>query len=543
MDCITRQHIGKYTYLYESLSFRDEQGRPRKKKIKIGKVDPKTGHEIYYEDFLDRMAQAGIHFAVQEVERMPADRTPQELTLEILLSVRSYGSYYLLTNIAEKIGLLPVLSKTLPKTWQQLFNLACFMVATGDPLMYCADWLSQTTAEGVKNLTSQRISELFSNIQESDRNHFYNAWMAHVLEIDYIALDISSISPYSELMQLSEWGYNRDHGDLRQINMCMLLGETTQLPIYQTIYRGSLKGVITLQTTLNEVSLLWPEVMPKIVMDKGFFSTKNINAMLLHEQSEPQWRFPFLMSVPFTSGYAKSVIAGEKKDMDTIENTILTSEGAIRGVHKLCNWPGIGPKFHTFIYFNPAKAQKDKNELYAYVTELKQAAAKDPGNDRLRSEFDKYLIIRNSSLREGGHTITIRNDVIDQKLETTGWLVIVSNYTDNAQEAIDIYRSKDFVEKGFDRLKNAFDLHRLRVHEDERAQNKVFCGFIALILASAIDKRMKDQQLYSRYTMTEMLRKVAQIKMATVNGVRVLQPITKEQSTILKAFDVPEPVG
>lgn len=89
MACITRQHIGKYTYLYESVSFRDEQGKPRNKKIKIGKVDPKTGHEIYYEDFLGRMAQAGIPFAVQEVERMPTDRTPQELTLEILSSVRS----------------------------------------------------------------------------------------------------------------------------------------------------------------------------------------------------------------------------------------------------------------------------------------------------------------------------------------------------------------------------------------------------------------------------------------------------------------------
>ena len=543
MACITRQHIGKYTYLYESESFRDKQGRPRNKKTKIGKINPKTGREIYNEEYLDRMAQAGTPFAPLEPDPIPTDRTVKDLTREILASVRSYGGYYLLTGTAEKTGLLPVLSKTLPKVWQQIFNLACFMVAAGDPLMYCADWLSQTTMEGVKNLTSQRISELFSYIQESDRNRFYNSWMEHVQEIDFIALDITSISSYSKLMQLWEWGHNRDHENLPQINMCMLLGETTQLPIYQTIYRGSLKDVTTLQTTLKEVSLLWPDVKPKIVMDKGFFSKKNINAMLLREQSEARWLFSFLLAVPFTSGYAKKVVASEKKNIDTIENTILTSEGAIRGVHKLRSWPGIEPKLHTFIYFNPTKAQKEKDELYAYVTELKQVAEKDPVNKKLRPEFDKYLIIRNSSRREDGYTINIRNDVINKRLETSGWLVLVSNYIDNAQKSIDIYRSKDFVEKGFNRLKNTFNLHRLRVHKDERTQNKVFCGFIALILASAIDKTMKDHQLYSRYTMTELLRKVSQIKMATVNGEKILQPITKEQSTILKAFGMPKPVG
>jgi len=543
MASITKQRVGKYTYLYESVSFRDELGRPRNKKTKIGKVDPKTGRDIYTPEYVERMAQEGVSLPGPEPAFTSSELTPKELTREILSSVRSYGAYYLLSSIAEKTGLIGALSNALPKVWEQILHLAYFMVATGDPLMYCADWLSQTTDEDIKNVTSQRISELFSKIEEPDRHRFYHAWMSHVREIDYIALDITSISSYSELMQLCEWGYNRDHEDLKQINMCMLFGETTQLPIYQTIYQGSLKDVSTLQTTLKEVTLLWPDVTPKIVMDKGFFSKKNIQSMLLHEQPEVQWHYSFLISVPFTSGYAKKLVEGEKKDIDSIENTILTSEGAIRGVHKLRSWPGIGPKLHTMVYYNPAKAQKEKNELYAYVTELKQLAQTDPENKKLKSEFDKYLITRSSSIHEDGHTINIRKDILDKKLETTGWLVLISNDIHDAQKAIDVYRSKDFVEKGFDRLKNTLDLYRLRVHGDERAQNKVFCGFIALILASAIDKCMKDKKLYSKYTMTEILRKVAQVKMATVNGERIFQPITKEQSAIFNAFDVVEPVG
>ena len=46
MTCITRQHVGKYTYLYESTSYVDELKRPRNTKIKIGKIDIKTGKPV-----------------------------------------------------------------------------------------------------------------------------------------------------------------------------------------------------------------------------------------------------------------------------------------------------------------------------------------------------------------------------------------------------------------------------------------------------------------------------------------------------------------
>lgn len=64
--------------------------------------------------------------------------------------------------------------------------------------------------------------------------------------VSYIALDITSISSYSQLMKSCEWGYNRDHENLPQINLCMLFGEESMLPVYQTAYTGSLKDVTTL---------------------------------------------------------------------------------------------------------------------------------------------------------------------------------------------------------------------------------------------------------------------------------------------------------
>ncbi len=59
MTCISRQNVGKYTYLYESVSFRDQNGRPRNKKVSIGKIDPDTGRPVFKKEYLERMASAG----------------------------------------------------------------------------------------------------------------------------------------------------------------------------------------------------------------------------------------------------------------------------------------------------------------------------------------------------------------------------------------------------------------------------------------------------------------------------------------------------
>ena len=101
MASITRQHQGTYTYLYESFSYRDEQGRPRNRKTKIGKQDPKTGKPLYTPDYLERIRQAGKPLPVSVFDGI--DGFEQRMR-EALDSVRDYGLFYFLKHLAEKTG-------------------------------------------------------------------------------------------------------------------------------------------------------------------------------------------------------------------------------------------------------------------------------------------------------------------------------------------------------------------------------------------------------------------------------------------------------
>jgi hypothetical protein len=141
----------------------------------------------------------------------------------------------------------------------------------------------------------------------------------------------------------------------------MLFGEDSRLPVYQTVYSGSLRDVSTLRATISEFSALTGANEIMVVMDKGFYSAKNVKMLLGEEEGKPLCRF--LLSVPFTGKFAKDQIESERKDIDRIENVILTNGVPIRGIHKLRVWDS-GIKLNTHVFFNPEKAVKERNELF-----------------------------------------------------------------------------------------------------------------------------------------------------------------------------------
>jgi transposase len=403
--------------------------------------------------------------------------------------------------------------------------------------MYCEEWLASNAGFDVGNMSSQRISDLLLAFGCPQRNSFYQAWYNLIREKEYIALDITSVSSYSEQIESCEWGYNRDGEDLRQVNICMLFGEDSKLPVYQTLYSGSLRDVSTLKTTIEEFAAITGATEIMTVMDKGFFSAKNINMRLSEDEGR---RYKFLISVQFTSRFAKSQVESERKDIDRIENVILTNGVPIRGVHKLRAWNGE-TKLNTHVFFNPEKAVKERNELFGYVMSIARKAGADPDNTKLASEYKKYLVVRKSKQAQNGVTVSIREDVIAAELQTVSWFILVSNQIEDVQTAHDIYRMKDVVEKSFLKYKNSLGLGRLRVHSDDRMQNKIFVAFIALIIASAIHETMKRAELFKNMTFDRLILTLAKLKSATVNGNTVLRPVIKEQVEIFNAFDIPSP--
>jgi transposase len=383
-------------------------------------------------------------------------------------------------------------------------------------------------------MSSQRISELLAAIDRQSREQFFKDWCACRGDREYLALDITSTSSYSELIEDVEWGYNRDGENLAQVNICMLMGEQSRLPIYETVFAGSIRDVSTLYATMTEFKEVAGDKPILAVMDKGFYSKKNIDMLRTDRQK-------FIVSVPFTTTFAKKMVESERKDIDRITNTIIVGANSMRAVTKKRAWYGTGD-VHAHVYYNAKKALGSREALYANVIILKEEAESDPQKYSKNKEHRKYLNIRKSASAASGYTVTIREKTVTEELSTSGWVVLISNETEDAKRAMQIYRAKDIVEKGFLRLKKSLDLGRLRVHSEERMLNKVFVGFISLILLSELDKVMLEKGLYRNMTMQQMIRRLSKLRAVYVAGSRIVYPVTKEQRHIFDTFGVSPPM-
>ena len=523
MSSIIKNKSGNNVYLYESTSFRNKEGKVRNKRRIVGKVHPETGEYIFKPEYLE---EKGINTFGS------SNHDKRIYTVNDVKSsnVKEYGVFLLLDEISKQVGLSETLEQIFPASHKEILNLAFYIVSSGEPALYCEDWLYRSEHYPSKELSSQRVSELLLSITPGERNAFFEKWSSYRLENEYIALDTTSISTYSHQINDAEWGYNRDKEKLPQINVCMLLGEKSRLPIFQVTYSGSLKDVSTLKQTLRLSSNLNLENI-SVVMDKGFASLKNIKGMLVKKSG-----MRFLIALPFNMTFPKRQIASESKDIDCIQNTILVGHDVLRGVTKKRKF--YGHDVYSHIYLNVDMATQAKDKLFSKVQRVIDRVKEDSTIIESDTEVKKYLIVRKSSKSTEGYTINIREEVIQKELAHSGWLVLVSNHIEHARDAIMLYREKDAVEKGFQYMKNCLDLARLRVHSDNAMQNRIFIGFIALILTAHIHKIMSDKSLYAKWTMKKMIKALARLKVHYIKNDRIITPITKEQRLIFDAFNI-----
>ena len=124
MASITKQNVGKYTYLYESVSFWDPvKKRPDNDKKRIGKIDIETGEPVYVQEYIDKLASEGQSTEGMKIwdrtgktlNRGVAGRSSEaDIARAVLGSVQDFGAVYFLRELAERIGMLGALREALP---------------------------------------------------------------------------------------------------------------------------------------------------------------------------------------------------------------------------------------------------------------------------------------------------------------------------------------------------------------------------------------------------------------------------------------------
>lgn len=494
-----------YVY-YTKKTYRNDSGKVRSDRILIGRKKDENKmvpNQKYYEIY-------------------------NAIPITIPDTIRNYGNTYLLNKILKKLGIIEILKRNLSEEYKETVIMAMYMISNGNVMQYISNWCEENYLEYNLNITSQIASKIFAKIDYDKRMKFFKEWSKVKIEDEYLAYDITSISSYADI-DIVEYGYNRDKEELPQINLGMYYGEKSRLPVYYNVYSGS----ITDKTELEYMFLNCEELnieKVRYVMDKGFFSSKNLK---FFDNNNLKIIIPVSLNLKYTKELLKKY---RKEKMCDSRNRVPKQE--LFAVSINTDKYGIKSKVH--IYYNGQKDLDESNALFEKLEKYEEQLKKCKKAPIDNKKYTKYF---NINVKENGKFEYVRKDnVINEELSKYGYLILLNNDEEmNSLDTINIYRDKDCIEKSFDDLKNSIDMKRLKVHRRETMEGKIFVAFIGLVIKSYMQKELKDYIRERNLTIQDILNELKKIKVLEKGTTKVLmQPLTKTQKEILEAFDIDE---
>jgi transposase len=519
------------TYAYQSISHWDkEKKQSRAKRTLIGRVDPISGEVV-------PTRKKATPEAMDAPKRGPVPTTN--------VSRSFYGATYLLDGIGEKLGITADLKKCFPDTFNQILSTAYYLLLEEkSPLSRFSKWAALHKHPYGKDIPSQRSSELFASITEEERYSFFHLQGKRRSEKEYWAYDTTSISSYSQCLKQVRYGVNKEDDHLPQINLALLFGEESNLPFYYRKLPGNITDVTTAKNLIADMSFLEYKKI-KLVMDRGFYSEDNINALY-------QNHLKFLIATKLSLKFVKTALDPVR---DTLRSwTNYNQKYDLYACTQKINWtysqnrPYKGDtlkgerRMYLHLYFNSERAMEDEKELHIRLCILQteiESGKRNPENEKL---YAKYFDIKTTPVR--GTKVVAKQKAMDEAKQNYGYFALLSNEIKDPIEALEIYRNKDLVEKAFGNLKERLNLRRLSVSSDASLDGKLFVEFIALIFLSYLKKKMQDHDLFKRFTMQGLLDEFDIIECFEQPGAELrLGEVTKRQMALFETLGVPLPTS
>jgi transposase len=436
-----------------------------------------------------------------------------------------------------------VLKESFPEICEEILYLSLYQVLEAKPLYLFKPWAEMTYMEEPLALSSQKISRLVEEIgtREDLRDRFFHSWIKRQGDIHAIIFDITSLSSYSRLIEYLEWGYNRDRDKLPQINLGLILGQPSQLPIAYRIYPGSISDVTTLRNILILLDYLGVRDFT-FILDRGFYSSANIK-----EMDEEQIRF--VLPLSFSTKMATQLISKHHRDLQSPLNGFYHKKRPMFHVKKEITIADVPLYAHLF-HDEKRKADEVEHLMRQIVEVESRVEGKEFWEKEAVEEYMEQTFKGISRLfvitGEAPHFVLQRKPkAISRLMNRMGKTVLVTNDpVPGREEILNLYRRKDALEKMFDVIKNELESGRLRVSSKEATEGRIFLTFLSLILYSEVSRVMKEKNLYKTYTISEALFELKKLRLVTLtNGKNYLTEVSKKQRNLFEKFELPIPVA
>lgn len=501
-----------YTYQNEWDPSKKRSHRTQCKKVGTVLSGGKTGRVRWDADFLSAYPDLEL-YACERVRRGTKGKkeifsyvfTPlseEGITLKQASSIRKLhaGATWALDQIVAStpIGRALRAAFSAHKDYLKILSVAYYLILNANNNVDRYDTFAEVTRlPWHGTLSASAVSRLFARIQPSQIELFLtkvkDAWLRDSAGSQLVlALDSTSISSYSKKLANVERGRNKDEDDLPQINLLMLVDAHSGLPIFYRYYDGNVPDVMTVRLVIADNARLNIKNV-RLVSDKGYSSTKNINDCLRNNVD-----FIFNMKCGLTGSLTQSIINDCRRKLLDLNNRDWFTR--VYACTQAIPWKydpmpikdkraanDAAETLYWHVYYDPRIADIEQQNLLERIDRIQQKIEEEIPLDENEEDLRKELF----RVKKNGFGWEIVNSRVQKKISYKGYRVLLSNCESNAREAFLQYNERWVVEDTFKTLKSRLGCSRLRVSDERSLVGKIFVQFLAASISMLVRYRLK----------------------------------------------------
>ena len=368
----------------------------------------------------------------------------KETTPPEVRSVTEYGNAALLHEAMKDIQ--PVLKEGFPESWEEIYVLSMLRVTDNIPLKRVeSSWQKLYNINSIEpNLKPNSLSKMLHSVgvNREGQGVVFKSLLDQSQQLVY---DLSYMFSRSMNISQAEKGYNKDKIHVPQINIALLCSAESGLPTMIRSLPGSVKDIATLYNSISEIDLR----DKLLILDRGFFS-EDVFA--------------------FVDSRKISYLIPARRNSH-LYDTRIHLNGHFRYHDRLikCGSRNVGGK-HLYLFEDQVLLFEEQDTLYEHL--------------------DKGKITKND---------------LQEEMRKAGRILIVSNKEMSEQEAYELYKKRESVEKRFDTYKSTLSADRLYLQDNESVFGHVFIGFLSLYAYCKLELLLKKAKLNRKMTPIDLL--------------------------------------
>lgn len=497
------------------------------KRAVIGKLSPGDERKMYPNgNFLKYFPTAELSHINRDVSRSCCLRI---------------GSWLVIKDIIRHYDLFGLVEDIIGRDAGLFLDLAAFsIVSENNAGQHYPDYAYNHPlfTQDMRVYSDSKVSEFLSAMPEWCSVEFLDRWNEkrdHREKI-YISYDSTNKDCQAGDIEMLEYGHSKSGKGLPVFNFSVAYDKTNRVPLFYEAYPGSIVDVSQLQYMLEKAKS-YGYRRCGFILDRGYFCKSNIQYM-------DSCGYEFIIMVKGKKRLVSELVLQHKGSFEVDRSCFIKGHRIYGKTVKAKLFADDEHDRYFHLFHSTALQHSQRSSLELDLERMGKMLGKyrmKPVQlpDAYEHYFELYYNEQNNVLVHWKE----RADVIQQELSLCGYFSIVTSEKMSAQDAMDLYRSRDSSEKLFRSDKTFLGNRSLRTYSQQSAEAKIFIEFVALIIRNRFYTLLKDEtermdERPNYMTVPAALKELDKIEMVRqYDGVyRLDHAVTKTQKTILKAF-------